>query len=230
MKKGISLVALVVTIIVLIILAGTIALTALDSNLFGKAENARDERNKQEVYSAVQREVLNVQSSKIGLAVSTEFATELQKNILERHKTSNATATYNQTEKNIAITFDLNGKTYNLTLDNKYRLTMDDTTIPPIDDDEEQFLIDLKNTYDKHYDEEKGAYHLYRIQMEMDEKYPDAQYTYMYIFKNVETIEGQKDMYLPMMTEVDVRSFASEQSMYSNIVDVKINYKNVQSN
>ena len=81
---------------------------------------------------------------------------------------------------------------------------MDGSLIPPIDDDEEQFLIDLKNTYDKHYDEEKGAYHLYRIQMEMDEKYPDAQYTYMYIFKNVETIEGQKDMYLPMMHQIQI--------------------------
>lgn len=124
MKKGISLVALVITIIVLVILAGAVVLTMMDDSIFDKANTAVDEQNKKEVFSAVQREVLNVQTENIGLAVGEEFAQKLQTKLNNKYKEANATAIYDETKDEIDIGFKLNKKEYSLILNNKYQLSI----------------------------------------------------------------------------------------------------------
>ena len=224
MKKGISLVALVITIIVLIILTGTIVLTVLDVNLFERAEQARDERNKQEVYSAVQREVLDVQASKIGLAVSQEFATELQTRLLNKHSNSKATATYSTATDSIAITFDLNNKTYNLTLDNKYRLTFVETS-PEM----EQFIVDLTAVMEQYFNPNDqnpalANYDLAAIQKEMDKKYPDAEYLYLIAYYIDENRE--KAQYIPIALGSNLDAFVADMgSVTSSFFTAEIDYK-----
>ena len=127
MKKGISLVALVVTIIVLVILAGTVVLTMMDDSILDKANTAKNEQNKNEVFSAIQREVLNVQAENIGLQVGEEFAQKLQTKLNDKYKGANITTTYNETTGKIDIGYKLNEKEYSLTLNNKYQLSIEES-------------------------------------------------------------------------------------------------------
>ncbi len=203
MKKGISLVALVVTIIVLIILAGAVILTALDVNIFERAKLAKEQKNLKEVYVAVQNEVLGVQQEKIGLAVSTEFATHLQARLLKNYPTSNATATYNSGSNSIGITFDLSNKTYELSLDRKYRLTM----LTTVDEGQsDNFIADLELAMEKYFDESTGTYNLYDIQQEMDKKYPNAEYLYILSTGNIRIPVGINDTILNFVVGDNVGS------------------------
>lgn len=127
MKKGISLVALVVTIIVLVILAGTVVLTMMDDSILDKANTAKNEQNKNEVFSAIQREVLNVQAENIGLQVGEEFAQKLQTKLNDKYKGANITTTYDETTGKIDIGYKLNEKEYSLTLNNKYQLSIEES-------------------------------------------------------------------------------------------------------
>ena len=151
MKKGISLVALVVTIIVLIILSATVVLTMVDDSIFDKANTAVEEQNRKEVFSEVQREVLNVQTENIGLAVGEEFAQKLQTNLNNRYATSNSTAIYDEAKDIIDIVFKLNQKEYGLTLNNKYQLNIGTTgNLEAINDDKviEILLMYINNEWE----------------------------------------------------------------------------------
>ncbi|MBR2418602.1 MAG: hypothetical protein IKB12_08220 [Clostridia bacterium] len=103
MKKGISLVALVITIIVLIILTAAVILTISNDGILDKAQNAANEKSKLEVYNAVQREVLNVQNEKRELVFGIDFANELKIRLDKKHPASNSIVEYNPSEDEIDI-------------------------------------------------------------------------------------------------------------------------------
>lgn len=119
-QKGITLVALVVTIIVLLILAGvTIALVLGQDGIFGKAQTAATETNKQDFLQTVQMVLLNMKvdsysntgaqlpgndnntTDSVGMPSTPQLAAERVKNILESNygykgvTTSDASVVYN---------------------------------------------------------------------------------------------------------------------------------------
>ena len=62
-KEGITLVALMITIILLLILAGvTISVTIGEDGLFGMAKKAKEETNKQTAKETMDIKILNIQT------------------------------------------------------------------------------------------------------------------------------------------------------------------------
>ena len=114
MKKGISLVALVVTIVVLIILTAAVVLTINNDSIFDKADDAVKEQNKREAYSAVQMEVMQVRLQNIGEPIGENFAKLLQERLETKYPSSNATVEHKNDQ--IEILYTLNGKEYQMIL------------------------------------------------------------------------------------------------------------------
>ena len=127
MKKqnGITLIALVITIIVLIILAGVaINLTLGDNGILKRAENARELSNKATVKEKVELAIVEVQVEEV---TSTGRLT-LQKlyETLES-KDSNITLNeYAEGDTELTGTYTLNGKTYSFTINNKFEVETGD--------------------------------------------------------------------------------------------------------
>ncbi len=56
-KKGISLVALVITIVVLVILTGTVVITTMNTNMFGNTQSAVNDYNKKVIIEDIQTKI-----------------------------------------------------------------------------------------------------------------------------------------------------------------------------
>lgn len=89
-QKGITLVALVVTIIVLLILAGvTMALVLGNDGIFGKANTAKDETAKSDFLSSVKLSMLNIKVNAYGneaVAYPTTLKDMLDAIVVDLHK------------------------------------------------------------------------------------------------------------------------------------------------
>ena len=99
-EKGITLVALVITIIVLLILAGvTLSMVMGDSGIFGKANNAKEQTqlsNAEEMrkLAVLENEVKSVSGDADALT-NEELKTEIEKKLTEQGYTVNgSTVTY----------------------------------------------------------------------------------------------------------------------------------------
>ena len=112
-QSGITLVALVVTIVVLLILAGiTIALVFAQNGVVGKAQEAAADSNKGTIADNIQGYIVSRQMD----AIQTGTAPG---NVTEDAATGSGTITVNaDTTVTIAgtVKFTLNGQSYNLTV------------------------------------------------------------------------------------------------------------------
>ena len=125
-QGGITLVALVVTIVVLLILAGiTIALVFAQNGVVGKAQEAAADSNKGTIADNIQGYVVSKQMEALesGTApgnITSDLKTALQKvNITVDETTGSGSITVNaDTTVTIAgtIKFTLNGQSFNLTV------------------------------------------------------------------------------------------------------------------
>ena len=78
-NKGITLVALVITIIILLILAGITIGTLMNTGLFKKAQKAEQENNVAQVVETLKMKVMEVQAEKKGSATLIDFIQYLGK-------------------------------------------------------------------------------------------------------------------------------------------------------
>ena len=73
-QRGITLIALVVTIIVLIILAGvSINMLVGDNGIITQAQNAKEENEKAEIIESIQLEIADKQTENLGTIYEDEF-------------------------------------------------------------------------------------------------------------------------------------------------------------
>lgn len=128
-ERGITLVALVVTIVVLLILAGvTIMYVMSDNGIFGQAQNAGDQTNKAAVKEAVEMAIAGlypeVYSSTAAddTALASDLATSFQKNLSSSMKdTGFVNGTFTATKGNVSslqmtgCTIVYKGVTYTVT-------------------------------------------------------------------------------------------------------------------
>jgi len=121
-QGGITLVALVVTIVVLLILAGiTIALVFAQNGVVGKAQEAAADSNKGTIADNIQGYIVSRQMDAIqtGTApgnVTEDMTTKLQAAGITVTASSNTISIAADTTVTISgdITFELNGQTYTL--------------------------------------------------------------------------------------------------------------------
>ena len=121
-QSGITLVALVVTIVVLLILAGiTIALVFAQNGVVGKAQEAAADSNKGTIADNIQGYIVSRQMDAIqtGTApgnVTEDMTTKLQAAGITVTASSNTISIAADTTVTISgdITFELNGQTYTL--------------------------------------------------------------------------------------------------------------------
>ena len=78
-NKGITLVALVITIIILLILAGISIMVLTNTGLFNKAQKAEQENNVAQVVEDLKLKVMEVQTEKNGNATLVDFVQYLSK-------------------------------------------------------------------------------------------------------------------------------------------------------
>ena len=78
-NKGITLIALVITIIILLILAGITIGTLMNTGLFKKAQKAEQENNVAQVVEKLKMKVMEVQAEKKGNATLIDFVQYLSK-------------------------------------------------------------------------------------------------------------------------------------------------------
>lgn len=129
-NKGITLVALVVTIIVLLILAGvTIALVLGQDGIFSKAEVAAEKTNESQELDQVRLAVLEARTN--SLVDKTDLKTELEKSINKVYP--GATVEQTGEGEDISYTITLpNGNQY--IVEANGNVTKGGTTIPPTGD------------------------------------------------------------------------------------------------
>ena len=100
-NKGITLIALVITIIVLLILAGvSIAMLTGQNGILSQATQAKDDTAKAEVVERINMELQAVYSQ--ALTGTTDFSNELTK--INANLNSKATATWDASTKTLTIT------------------------------------------------------------------------------------------------------------------------------
>ena len=112
-QKGITLVALVITIIVMLILVGVTITFALNSDLFGKAETAVTETKEQQINEAItlaKAEILANYYDGTDRVAPTEAEAEAE---VEEYFDGNVGT---PTVANNVYTFTVDGKTYTLDL------------------------------------------------------------------------------------------------------------------
>ncbi len=70
-KRGISLIALVIAVVVLIILTGVVILNSINSNLFDNTQNSVDEYNKKIVIENIKEDIENIRLEKLNEGIYT---------------------------------------------------------------------------------------------------------------------------------------------------------------
>lgn len=110
--KGISLVALVITIIILLILAGiTISFTVGSNGILTKAKNAKEQTNIAQAKESVELIIANLQADKEGKA---------SLNDLESYATTNSDISYSSTNNEHKIIYK---NEYSFSVDDKLKIT-----------------------------------------------------------------------------------------------------------
>lgn len=109
-SKGITLLALIVTIIVLLILAGvTVATLTGDNGILTKVGEAKQKSNKAEVYEELQLAVLNSSIKRNGKIDTTDLKSELERlgfTVIEKRDGSNGLIGYEVSKR--GFTFEIN--------------------------------------------------------------------------------------------------------------------------
>ena len=136
-NKGITLIALVITIIVLLILAGvSIAMLTGENGILTRANDASDDSKRAEIADKVN---MAIQSAYADAVVESTTSPSIDvTNLKEIYKKDNTGETLNVTNSTLsgqteAATVTQDGKTYNVTLNksgNSYTTTADDVKLP----------------------------------------------------------------------------------------------------
>ena len=136
-NKGITLIALVITIIVLLILAGvSIAMLTGENGILTRANDASDDSKRAEIADKVN---MAIQSAYADAVVESTTSPSIDVTNLEKiYGEDNTGETFDITDGNLnadseAATVTQDGKTYNVTLKksgNSYTTTADDVKLP----------------------------------------------------------------------------------------------------
>ena len=136
-NKGITLIALVITIIVLLILAGvSIAMLTGDNGILTRANDASDDSKRAEIADKVN---MAIQSAYADAVVESTTSPSIDvTNLEEIYKEDNTGEKLDITDGNLnadseAATVEQDGKIYNVTLNksgNSYTTTADDVKLP----------------------------------------------------------------------------------------------------
>ena len=136
-NKGITLIALVITIIVLLILAGvSIAMLTGENGILTRANDASDDSKRAEIADKVN---MAIQSAYADAVVKSTTSPSIDVRNLETiYSSDNEGETFDITDGNLnadseAATVEQDGKTYNVTLNksgNSYTTTADDVKLP----------------------------------------------------------------------------------------------------
>ena len=136
-NKGITLIALVITIIVLLILAGvSIAMLTGENGILTRANDASDDSKRAEISDKVN---MAIQSAYADAVVESTTSPSIDVTKLETiYSSDNKGETFDITDGNLnadseAATVTQDGKTYNVTLKksgNSYTTTADDVKLP----------------------------------------------------------------------------------------------------
>ena len=136
-NKGITLIALVITIIVLLILAGvSIAMLTGENGILTRANDASDDSKRAEIADKVNMAIQSAYADAV-VESTTSPSTDVTK--LETiYSSDNEGETFDITDGNLntdseAATVTQDGKTYNVTLNksgNSYTTTADDVKLP----------------------------------------------------------------------------------------------------
>ena len=136
-NKGITLIALVITIIVLLILAGvSIAMLTGENGILTRANDASDDSKRAEISDKVN---MAIQSAYADAVVESTTSPSIDVTNLETiYSSDNEGETFDITDGNLnadseAATVEQDGKTYNVTLNksgNSYTTTADDVKLP----------------------------------------------------------------------------------------------------
>ena len=136
-NKGITLIALVITIIVLLILAGvSIAMLTGENGILTRANDASDDSKRAEIADKVN---MAIQSAYADAVVESTTSPSIDVTNLETiYSSDNEGETFDITDGNLnadseAATVTQDGKTYNVTLNksgNSYTTTADDVKFP----------------------------------------------------------------------------------------------------
>ena len=136
-QKGITLIALVITIIVLLILAGvSIAMLTGDNGILTRANDASDDSKRAEIADKVN---MAIQSAYADAVVESTTSPSIDVATLETiYSSDNEGEIFDITDGNLnadseAATVEQDGKIYNVTLNksgNSYTTTADDVKLP----------------------------------------------------------------------------------------------------
>ena len=136
-QSGITLVALVVTIVVLLILAGiTIALVFAQNGVVGKAQEAAKESNKGTIADNIQGYVVSKQMEALQSNAEQDITADLKAALTKVGITNSGSGTVKvKADTTVAvtgtITFTLGGQSYNFTAYNNGYPTLEASTVVP---------------------------------------------------------------------------------------------------
>ena len=114
-KKGISLIVLSITILVMAILAATAIIALEDSGIIGRAKSTTSKQNCAEEYTRLQVIKNGILTDNLGTITIEEFITELRnEDLLEAGQTNNADGSVTViTKTGFKVTLLQNGENWN---------------------------------------------------------------------------------------------------------------------
>ena len=124
-QKGITLIALVITIVVLIILAGVaINLTIGENGIFTRAKNARQQSDEETVREKIETAIVELQVEEVSQTGRLSL-----KNLYENLESKDSNITLNEYSDGDTVltgTYTINGKTYSIVINEKFKVEVGD--------------------------------------------------------------------------------------------------------
>ena len=126
-QKGITLIALVITIVVLIILAGVgINLTIGENGILTRAKNARQQSDEETVREKIETAIVELQVEEVSQTGRLSL-----KNLYENLESKDSNITLNEYSDGDTVltgTYTINGKTYSIVINEKFKVEVEEET------------------------------------------------------------------------------------------------------
>ena len=169
--KGITLIALVITIVILLILAGITISQLTDSGLFNKSNMAKTESDKSKALEELKLLVLELQIEKKGVATLQDVVNKLQEDVdneykiyLEESSAGDTVTEITDDTKEIYVTY----KGFQFKIDNKLDVTSVDNKVDSEIETELEYddvveVINSKEEFSKLLETERQGYLIWNI-------------------------------------------------------------------